>query len=154
MEELGCLGLVVTGEHGGIDLRGQGWKLWEGWKTGSPGAALFSSPFLLHRKIKTWSMETCALKTSSWPARASTVSVAHSSSSVTPASPSLCCPGKVSLLTPPPTKRKGAGAGFGVLSPFRKYTQAKWVSGAPAVPSGLGEDKEWKEGWSLLSLRS
>lgn len=47
-------------------------------------------PFLFYRKIKTWFMEMCALKTSSWPVRALTVTLAHSSSLVTLASQSLC----------------------------------------------------------------
>lgn len=56
----------------------------------------------LCRRIKTWSMETCARKTFSWPVRALTASVARSSSSVTLASPSPCCPGKVCLPSHPP----------------------------------------------------
>lgn len=53
-------------------------------------AALPHRPFLFYRKIKTWFMEMCALKTSFWPVRALTVTLAHSSSLVTLASQSLC----------------------------------------------------------------
>lgn len=158
----GRAGLPGSGEYGEIDLRGQAWKWRECGKDrrqAALGAAFLSSPFLLYRRIKTWSMETCALKTSSWPARASTASAAHSSSSATPASPSLCCPDKVCprlhpSSLPPPRGQRGKGSwGWGSVS-FQKVHVSKCVS-ARTVPWGrVRGDVGCREAQSLRPLRT
>lgn len=133
---VGALGCPVWLGLGECGLWPEGWKLEGLGKEGSSTAVSAESAFLLRRRIKTWSMETCAPKTSFWPVRASTVSAAPSSSSVTLASPSLCSPGKVRspsvpASAPPPPRRQvqdtGGGGWAGVLSPFRKHTSAKGV---------------------------
>lgn len=129
---------------GECGLRPEGWKQEGAREGGSSTAISAESAFSLRRRIKTWSTEMCALKTSFWPARASTVSAAPSSSSVTLASPSLCSPGKVrspSLPCPPHPLQAGPGqlgrGWAGVLSPFRKHTSAKGVCcSCPALGGG------------------
>lgn len=141
---LGCPGLAGAGGDVGYDPRA-GNRRGLG-KEGSSTAISAESAFSLRRRIKTWSMEMCALKTSFWPARASTVSAAPSSSSVTLASPSLCSPGKVrspSLPSPPRPLQAGPGqlgrGWAGVLSPFRKHTSAKGVCCSCPALGGRGD---------------
>lgn len=121
---VGALGCPVWLGLGECGLWPEGWKQEGLGEEGSSTAISAESAFSLRRRIKTWSMETCAPKTSFWPVRASTVSAAPSSSSVTLASPSLCFPGKVRSpsvpASAPPAGRsrplgKGAGLGFSLL---------------------------------------
>lgn len=83
----GCGSAVAGMER--ADLWGQGCGQKQGVRR-EDKADLPHRPFLFYRKIKTWFTEMCALKTSSWPVRALTVTSAHSSSLVTLASQSLC----------------------------------------------------------------
>lgn len=158
----GLSSLAVAGEHGEIGLRGRGGNAGSVGRTEGrqPSAVLWSSPFVRCRRIKTWSMGTCALRTSCLPGRASAASAAHSSSSVTLASPSLCCPGKVCLLIPalalplrslPHPQAEGGWAG--ALSSFPKCMSANGYLVLLLCPGSWGR-WECAQGWSLPPLRS
>lgn len=98
------------------------------------------SAFSLRRRIKTWSMETCAPKTSFWPVRGLTVSAAPSSSSATLASPSLCSPDKVRSPAPPASRSRPAGEGTGLgFCLLLESILLQKVSAAPVQPLGAEE---------------